>query len=190
MRTTLVIWMALIAVVACSMEFRDVYGIVHNTDGKNVVVVIGNTNCPPMDRMLMDHLFPLKRDYPDIEGIVLFPCESPSPASVRAWVDRVPNANLFCAVDYSITNLFLTNWMAMGAPQYGGWIYNKSGTCITNWPYWKDRRSVEVPLTRELNSLRIVRGSNGPVVSFRQTKIPWRVITNAGSMTTYQLVYP
>jgi len=56
MRLILVVWMALIVAVGYAVEFRDVYGIVHNTDGKNVVIVLGNTNCPPLDNMIRFYL--------------------------------------------------------------------------------------------------------------------------------------
>jgi len=192
MRLILVVWMALIAVVACSMEFRDVYGIVHNTDGKNVIIVVGNTNCPPLDNMIRFQLSGLIEDYPDVLALAVFPCTNSAPEAVKAWQARVPGANRFCPIelDARIPHPLLTQWQNMGYPQYAGFVFNGSGECVVEWPYWKSRQAVEIPLTRELNSLRITGGSNGPVVSFRQTKIAWRVITNNGPATTYQLVYP
>lgn len=192
MRLILVVWMALIVAVGYAVEFRDVYGIVHNTDGKNVVIVLGNTNCAGMDNVIRFQLSGLIEDYPDVMALAVFPCTNSAPEAVKAWQARVPGASNFCPIelDARAVDPLLTHWQNMGYPQYAGFVFNGSGECVMEWPYWKARQSVEVPLTRELNSLRITRGSNGPVVSFRQTKIAWRMQTNHGPVKTYQLVYP
>lgn len=185
--------MALIVAVGYAVEFRDVYGIVHNTAGKNVLIVVGNTNCAGMDNVIRFQLAGLIEDYPDVLALAVFPCTNSSPEAVKAWQARVPGASRFCPIelDARIPHPLLTQWQNMGYPQYAGFVYGKSGVCITNWNYWRARQSVEIPLTRQLNNLTITRGSNGAVVSFRQTKIAWRMQTNSnGPVTTYQLVYP
>lgn len=193
MRTILVIWMCLIVAVGFSIEFMDVHGVLHNTDGNNVIIVIGNTNCPPLDNMIRFQLAGLIEDYPDVLALAIFPCTNMAPEAVKAWQARVPGASNFCPVeiDAHAIHPLLTEWQNMGYPQYGGFVYGKSGACITNWNYWRSRYSVEVPLTRQLNALTITRGTNGPVVSWRKTKLDWRLQTNSSvAMTTYRLVYP
>jgi len=192
MRTALALWMALIVVTATAWEIRDVHGIVHNTSNNNVIVILGTTNCPPMDNMLRYQLSGLKVDYPDILAMVVFPCTNQAPEAVKAWQVRSGISN-FCPVeiDARIPHPLLSMWQSMGYPQYCGVMYGKSGECVTNWNFWRSRYSVEVPLTRQLNDLTIHRGLSGPVPSFRQTKIDWRIKTNRSeAMTTFKLVYP
>lgn len=177
MRSILVIWMCLIVAVGFSIEFRDVHGVLHETDGNNVIIVIGNTNCPAMDNMIRFQLAGLKDDYPDVLALVVFPCIPPLPESVKAWQTRVPGASNFCPVEIDARTIhpLLTAWQDMGYPQYGGFVYGKSGACITNWNYWRSRYSVEVPLTRQLNDLHMIRSNGIPVPTWRKTKPQWQL---------------
>lgn len=192
MHIILVLWMVLIAGTAYAFEIRDVNGVLHDTASRNIIVVIGGTNCPPLDNMIRFQLSGLIEDYPDVLALAIFPCTNMAPEAVRAWQRRVPGAMSFCPVeiDARAVHSVLTEWQSMGYPQYGAMLFS-GDQCVKSWSYWQPRLTVEVPLTRELNSLTISRGTNGPVVSFRKTKIPWRLQTNGGpAMTTYQLVYP
>lgn len=169
--------MVLIAGTAYAFEIRDVHGVLHKTDGNNVIIVIGNTNCPPLDNMIRFQLAGLIEDYPDVMALAVFPCTNAAPEAVKAWQRRVPGASNFCPVEIDARTVhpLLTEWQSMGYPQYAGFVYGRSGECETNWPYWRSRNSVEVPLTRQLNDLHMVRSNGIPVPTWRKTKPKWQL---------------
>lgn len=153
------------------------------------IVIVGNTSCAPFDAMVAREIGPLRADYPDVQVEAIFPCTFPDPAGVRAWQVRVPHATNFSTVEMHYADRRLDDWFAMGAPVYGGWMFDGAGRCMTNWAHYRYRQQLERPLTRELLDLKISLSNGVPRVSWRQTKLSWR-LESAGITNTYRLVLP
>lgn len=167
--------MCLIVAVGFSIEFRDVNGVLHETDGNNVIIVFAGLNCAPVDRLIGDSVGRIAGDYPDVKVFALFPCESPTPSEIREWQKRVPFATNVIACEVWIGELINQMWADTGYKRPATFLFDKKGNCLTNWMnYQWPREKIEVPLTRQLLDLKICVSNGIPCATWRQTKIPWQ----------------
>ncbi len=150
----------LAAVVACCLavasqavawEFVDSRGSNVTTRGRDVLIVIGQDFCVPLQRMAPE-LAGLKRDYP-VEVIVLLPCISPGAA---AWAAAVPGASNLCVCDVEWSAVVLDLWSAVGYAQPAAFLFDRNGFVKSNWMHYQTRTALEPAVARATIRLRSV----------------------------------
>lgn len=195
-------WMALLLTIgqAAAWDFVDVEGVPRTTSTQNVIIVFLTVNCAPADWMVMDTVAPLKRRYPEILPVTVFPRNGRD--EVREWRSRVPGASNVVSVVVPLWDPMCELWASAGFRNPATFLYNEQGVCLTNWLTYHPRRSIEPVVTRPLLKLRIgppttqperlsVTVSPNVAVSWRDTDVEWRLTTNRmGNFNCYQLTLP
>lgn len=195
-------WMVLFLTMcqAVAWDFVDLDGVPRTTSTQPVIIVFGSVNCVPFDWMVMDTIAPLKRRYPEILPVAVFPRNGRG--EVLEWRSRVPGVSNVVSVVVPLWDPMCELWASAGFRNPATFLYNEQGVCLTNWLTYHPRRSIEPVVTRPLLKFRIGSPTVGPervsvavapslAVSWRETDVPWRLTTNRmGNFNCYQLTLP
>ncbi len=159
-------------------EFTDIDGISVITEGKNNLIIITTETCEPGKRLVTLISTNIALRYAnDAQVVVLFPCGDPSKIqALRDYRAIIPGASNVCMVGIDIGSLFLTNWSNANYANPCSFIFNKSGTCTTNIPYYNpDWKTYGAALSREFLNLRMNRETMQPEWNLN-TGLRWRAV--------------
>jgi hypothetical protein len=184
---------------------RDIDGVERSPTGQVTLVIFGGTQCAPVDWAVQMAAAPLQRDYPDTQVLLLFPCDTA--AAVADWRRRVPGASNTCPAGVFLLDEACESWWESGCRIPLTILYDVRGRPLRQWISYHPRGEIEPMLTRQLLDLRASNSqfsilnsqfprrscavAPGVVVSWRDTCLPWRLVTNRlDGLTCYQLTCP